>query len=284
MKAMRWGGKALGALLLVGLGGCSVVPVRMPWESSDRVSGLSGHDEDGLQQQVPKPILSELIDSGLQPASAEDLSRCEKALGLPAEVKRLADPTNFGDREDVDRWGRRLRAEPLVIVLHETVISQSATVKLFQTPHPNDADQLSYHLLIAADGTRLRIVPDLKRAYGSGMSAFGDATQRREPGRVGSINNVALHVSLVTPADGRDDRDSHSGYTTAQYRSLAAQVLLWQARFGIPMSRVTTHAAVDRSHSRYDPRSFRWNRFDKPYQAAAKTCGFERFDNHQAGL
>ena len=130
----------------------------------------------------------------------------------------------------------------------------------------------------------MRIVPDNKRAYGAGMSAFGDVTQRREPGRVGSINNIALHVSLVTPPDGRDDRGAHSGYTEAQYRSLAGQVLLWQARHGIPMTRVTTHAAVDRSRSRYDPRSFRWDRFDPLYQAAARACGFERFDNHEAGL
>lgn len=51
-------------------------------------------------------------------------------------------------------------------------------------------------------------------------------------------------------------------------------MLLWQARFGIPMGRLTTHAAVDRSHSRYDPRSFRWDRFDAAYAKAPASCGF----------
>jgi hypothetical protein len=41
---------------------------------------------------------------------------------------------------------------------------------------------------------------------------------------------------------------------------------------------------VDRSHSRYDPRSFRWDRFDLHYQEAAARCGWQRFDNQQAGL
>jgi N-acetyl-anhydromuramyl-L-alanine amidase AmpD len=98
------------------------------------------------------------------------------------------------------------------------------------------------------------------------------------------VNNIALHISLVSPEDGRDDRSGHSGYTQAQYRNLAAQVLLWQAKFGIPLTRLTTHEAIDRSHSRYDPRSFRWDRFDPEYQAAARLCGFDRFDNGQAGL
>ena len=42
---------------------------------------------------------------------------------------------------------------------------------------------------------------------------------------------------------------------------------------GIPMRRITTHAAVDRSHSRRDPRSFRWERFDRAWLQAASSCG-----------
>ena len=51
-----------------------------------------------------------------------------------------------------------------------------------------------------------------------------------------------------------------------------------------PSAGVTTHAAVDRSRTRYDPRSFRWDRFDPHYQEFVQLCGFERFDNGQAGL
>jgi hypothetical protein len=49
--------------------------------------------------------------------------------------------------------------------------------------------------------------------------------------------------------------------------------LVWQLRWGIPMRRITTHEAVDRSHSRRDPRSFRWERFDRAWDEAANRCG-----------
>ena len=114
------------------------------------------------------------------------------------------------------------------------------------------------------------------------MSAFGDATVRIKRQSPGSVNDVALHLSLETPADGRGESDGHSGYTPAQYRAAAAQVLLWQGRYGIPYSRLTTHAAVDRSRSRYDPRSFRWDRFEPAYRRAAQLCRFSRFDTGRA--
>ncbi|MCP9819862.1 N-acetylmuramoyl-L-alanine amidase [Synechococcus sp. Cruz-9H2] len=281
---------------LLALSGCSSLPLRFPWQSKD-IRNQSGNTQpfDQKDSKAPSisaknggnqglPVLIELADSGLQPVGKQARTSCAKSLALPLEQAALAHPSNFGKREKRDGWGRPLNSIPQLIVLHETVISGPQTVAFFQTNHPEDDQQASYHLLIDRDGSRLRIVPDEKRAYGSGMSAFGDATQRTKPSSVGSINNIALHVSLVSPSDGRDDRDGHSGYTEAQYKSLAGQVLLWQAGFGIPMTRVTTHAAVDRSHSRYDPRSFRWDRFDPHYRAAAAVCGFPQFDNQQAGL
>ncbi|MFN6352316.1 MAG: N-acetylmuramoyl-L-alanine amidase, partial [Cyanobacteriota bacterium] len=108
--------------------------------------------------------------------------------------------------------------------------------------------------------------------------AFGDFAVRIRPTSVGSINNIALHLSLVTPPDGRGNTPAHSGSTPAPYQAAAGQVLLWQARWGIPLNRLTTHAAVDRSRSRYDPRSFRWDRFEEAWKAAATTCGFTAYD------
>lgn len=283
-------------LVLLTLCGCSSLPFRFPWQSSN-LGNQPGFTELFDQENVNAPTVSnkpatneglpaiiELVASDLRPVGKKALASCAKRLAFPPEHVTLADPSNFGERETQDGWGRFLNSSPQVIVLHETVISGPQTVELFQTHHPEDDQQASYHLLIDRNGSRLRIVPDEKRAYGSGMSAFGDATQRTKPTSVGSINNIALHVSLVSPADGRDDRESHSGYTEVQYKTLAGQVLLWQAAFGIPMTRVTTHAAVDRSHSRYDPRSFRWDRFDPHYRDAAAACGFSQFDNQQAGL
>ncbi len=218
-------------------------------------------------------------DPGLPRRSEAELTRCAGLLKLAPEQPAPADPTNYGERQSHDVLGRQVPHQPMLIVLHESVLSAPATVTFFQTPHPMDDDQASYHLLIDRAGRRLRLVPDAKRAFGAGMSAFGDATVRIRPTSVGSINNVALHLSLETPADGRGDGDAHAGYSQRQYDATAAQVLLWQARFGIPMGRLTTHAAVDRSHSRYDPRSFRWDRFNAAYAKAAASCGWREYSN-----
>lgn len=273
-------------MLMLLLGACSSNFFKFPWQSQqpnqDVRPKISKPTSIIPSKSAPRQV--PLETSNLPLATDDDLEKCRNRLGLPAEIDAMADSTNFGDRHAVDQWGRPLVASPQIIVLHETVLDEEATINLFQTPHPNDNDQVSYHMLVGLDGSRLRIVPDEKRAFGAGMSAFGDVTQRTKLGSVGSINNIALHISLVTPADGRGNTPAHSGYTDAQYKTLAEQVLLWQAKFGIPFTRLTTHAAVDRSRSRYDPRSFRWDFFQPHYKGAATTCGFTYLDNQEAGL
>lgn len=267
---------------LLSLSGCSWAQTRMPWHlPDDRGTTI---ERQPSKEAVSEPRLIEPEPSGIMAASSRELMVCDALLDLPKIRERPADPSNFGKRITVDAWGRQLVATPQLIVIHETVVGENETLSLFATPHPRDEDQASYHMLIGRDGSRTRVVADSYRAYGAGMSAFGDITQRTKASSLGSINNIALHISLVSPDDGRDDRDMHSGYTDAQYRSLAGQLLLWQAAYGIPMTRVTTHHAVDRSRSRYDPRSFRWDRFDGFYRRAATSCGFKRFDTLQAGL
>ena len=298
MKHLRW---SFPFVLLLCLGACSSNRFQFPWQSEQPQSPSSDQglidlmepDQDATPKtskpttiipgkSAPRQIALEASD--LPVATDDDLEQCSNRIGLPAEINAMADSTNFGERHAFDQWGRPLVASPQIIVLHETVLDEKATINLFQTPHPNDNDQVSYHMLVGLDGSRLRIVPDFNRAFGAGMSAFGDVTQRTKLGSVGSINNIALHISLVTPADGRGNTSAHSGYTDEQYKSLAAQVLLWQAKFGIPFTRLTTHAAVDRSRSRYDPRSFRWDFFQPHYKEAAATCGFIYLDNQEAGL
>ncbi len=66
------------------------------------------------------------------------------------------------------------------------------------------------------------------------------------------MNNFAYHVSLESPGDGRNENRYHSGYTQEQYQSLAWLL----AKTSIPDERITTHRNVDRSGSRFDPRSF----------------------------
>jgi N-acetyl-anhydromuramyl-L-alanine amidase AmpD len=226
--------------------------------------------------------VQELGDPRLPSLTESALATCAARLALAPELARPADPTNFGERQLRDVHGRRVPSTPQLIVLHETVLPATETMKLFATSHPKDDDQVSYHLLVDRAGRRLRIVPDERRAFGAGMSAFGDFTVRIRPTSPGSVNNVALHLSLESPADGRGDGDGHSGYTAAQYATAAAQVLLWQARYGIPFSRLTSHASVDRSRSRYDPRSFRWERFLPAYRKAAEICALNAYDSGRA--
>lgn len=81
-------------------------------------------------------------------------------------------------------------------------------------------------------------------------------------------------MSLVSPGDGADgEARRHSGYTPEQYRSLASQISLWQARWGIPASRVVTHQEVDRSGTRRDPRSFDWAALGRELSSQWIACG-----------
>lgn len=267
----RWIGLLTLLLLLPGCG-------RWPWQSppAEQAPGPSGSASappEAMPSEPAPPLLS-LADHPELRRNDRQVARCAGLIGADHPLKRLADPSNYGDRLLKDAWGRELPHRPQLIVLHETVSSLEGTLAHFQRHHPDDNDQSSYHRLVAADGTLFEIVPDAKRAYGAGQSAFGDFSLLSRPGRTPSLNNVALHLSLVSPVDGRGDGDAHSGYTAAQYKAAAAQVLLWQAAYGIPLARLTTHASVDRSRTRSDPRSFHWAAFLDAHTAAARTCGW----------
>lgn len=174
----------------------------------------------------------------------------------PAEVVYLADPSNYGQRFTVDASGNPVTNDYLV-VLHETVGSASSAINLFQTHHPRDEDQVSYHTLITLDGTVVYVVPPEQRAFGAGNSSFptsaGEESVFTNPDFPSSVNNFAYHISLETPGDGQNNNArNHSGYTAKQYQSLAWLL----SRTTVPEERITTHKHVDRSGTRTDPRSF----------------------------
>jgi len=250
-----------GSLLLVTAFGCHA---DFSSRNSEVISGMSA----GKWQD-----LAEESEPSLRPLKITDIQSCINMLDVNTRNKP-AHPTNYGERLQVTAEGRKLPANPSLIVLHETVLDAQETIRLFQENHPNDRDQVSYHKLIESDGTQTTLVEDSKRAYGAGMSHYGGYTLRSTKKSPGSINNIALHVSLESPR-AQDSDSRHEGYSIPQYKSLAATVLVWQMLFGIPMANVTTHAAVDRSHSRYDPRSFRWDIFDKYHSDYAHKCGVD---------
>jgi hypothetical protein len=188
----------------------------------------------------------------------------------PPEEVALAHPTNFGERFQRDITGASAARRP-VIVLHETVMPGWQTVKFFQTPHDDGSGQASYHALIKQNGTIFYMVPPDKRAFGAGNSTFygpnGEETTRTTSNFPSSVNNFAYHVSLETPSDGAHNGNSHSGYSDAQYASLAWLV----AKTGVSEDRITTHQSVDRSGSRKDPRSFERAKFSQLLNYIPKT-------------
>jgi hypothetical protein len=248
--ARRWILASLGGLLVLLLGlGMSPAQASRPLQPRLTVSGLPP------MQTVAAPAMQSL--KATQPGPT-DFVVPEGALAQaapPRQVTALADPSNYGDRFATDIEGRVLQND-FIAVLHETVGSAQSALNLFRTHHPRDADQVSYHTLIGRDGTVYYIVPPEKRAFGAGNSVFngpnGPETVRTNPAFPPSVNNFAYHISLETPGDGFNNRRSHSGYTQAQYSSLAWLL----AQTTIPDNRITTHQAVDRSGNRMDPRSF----------------------------
>ncbi len=193
---------------------------------------------------------------------ARETSQLENVLDMPlasleppAQYRIDAHPSNFGERLRQDIKGKPLQNK-LLIVLHETTSAASGAVNTALTPHSRDEDQISYHAVIAQDGTIFYLVDPRKRAYGAGDSVFsgqnGSETVQTNKKIKSSVNNFAYHISLETPADGYHDQPKHSGYSGAQYSALAWLV----AQSGVEKDRITTHLAVDRSGERQDPRSF----------------------------
>ncbi|MEL6223017.1 MAG: peptidoglycan recognition family protein [Cyanobacteria bacterium J06626_14] len=226
-----------------------------------------------------------IIESSTESSSAEPITNSIQntestsiltSSYTPREEIVPADPTNYGPRYLTDIYGNPA-TYPLIIVLHETVGSASSAINLFRTPHPRDEDQVSYHSLIRRDGTIVHLVHPQMRAFGAGNSVFdgpsGPESVQTNPDFPPSVNNFAFHISLETPGDGRGNQRGHSGYTTAQYQSLAWLV----ARLPVPNERITTHQAVDRSGSRRDPRSFNQQEFLAQLQAYPRA--FENFGN-----
>jgi hypothetical protein len=188
----------------------------------------------------------------------------------PRESIALANPTNYGQRYILDLFSRPAEHDP-IIVLHETVFSARSAINTFRTPQSNESKQVSYHALITLNGDIVYLVPPDFRAFGAGNSVFqgekGIETVKTHPNYPPSVNNFAYHVSLETPVDGRNNRSRHSGYTLAQYKSLAWLV----AKTGVPDSRITTHRGVDRSGLRKDPRSFNSATFFRVLQSFPRT-------------
>ncbi|WP_411876780.1 N-acetylmuramoyl-L-alanine amidase [Vulcanococcus limneticus] len=230
------------------LGRAPAPPTQAPWRSPLRRQ-CQGVDR-GLQQRLQAQLAS-----------------------LPSRRNAVRiDPSNYGERFREDAFGNPLDPTPRLVVLHETVYGLGSAINTFRTPHANDDDQVSYHILIGEDGRIVQAVDPGQRAFGAGYSAFNGAWVVSNAALAGSVNNFALHVSLETPLDGEHDGPSHSGYSQAQYDALAVVLADWMGRFPIPATAVTTHRHVDLGGARADPRSFDWRALQSRLAALGKLC------------
>lgn len=284
-KAVAFGGLALMAVLIVGglraVGENNSPPTNRhsPAPAVGSAVGLAVDLPQGWsrlpQIALPKPKSSPNAKSSPKPKAIAPPPAARPAAGSnpaaiaalqaldalkPPQELALADASNYGERYGTDVFGR-LATNPLLIVLHETVGSADSAINTFQVAHRSEEMQVSYHSIIRRDGTIIYIVPPQKRAFGAGNSVFEGAagpetvkTHRQFPP---SVNNFAYHISLETPPGGANSFETHSGYSEAQYQSLAWLV----AHTGATDDRVTTHRAIDQSGSRIDPRSFDSQRF-----------------------
>ena len=229
---------------------------------------------NGLRLPPAKPAWT----SPLQPsctiqdfAQRQNLQALLMALRTAPQRVRV-DPTNYGERFRRDAFGQAIDPTPRLVVLHETVYGMNSAIQTFRTPHPNDEDQVSYHALIGEDGEVVQLLDPSKRAFGAGNSAFNGQWVVTNPKVGGSVNNFALHVSLETPLDGENDNAGHSGYSSAQYDSLAALLADWMGRYPITLEAITTHRAVDLGGERSDPRSFNWQALQERLQNLGLLC------------
>ena len=207
------------------------------------------------------------VDAGLQ----QRLLTLQRQ--LPGRIERLhIDPSNYGERLGRDAYGNRLDTNPSLVVLHETVYGIGSAINTFTTHHPDDNEQVSYHLLIGETGRVIEALDPSKRAFGAGYSAFRGQWVITNPAMAGSVNNFALHISLETPIDGENSAPGHSGYTRAQYDALAVVLADWMDRYRIPFDRITTHRHVDLGLERADPRSFDWAALQRRLVALQALC------------
>lgn len=191
---------------------------------------------------------------------------------------------------DKDKYEPRKTRHQPILVLHETTTSADWVYR-----NVNESTyQASFHAFIDRSGKISLLVPPDQTAYTAGRSEFnedfvvGDRSIPVTPGAPGNetdpsgyggmtVNHFAYQIELESPpdgywcaepspkpgecVDGGGRGETHSGYTNAQYHATA-----WLAvKTGIPKNRITTHAQVDTSGTRSDPRSFNWDTFWKHY-------------------
>lgn len=127
-------------------------------------------------------------------------------------------------------WGtpnQNERSHPIrCIVLHsDGSPSERGTLEWIANPK----SRVSYHILVLRNGTAVRIVPDERRAWAVGYSAWRG---------VRDVNGVSLSVAFANRNDGKEF------LTPAQIATVKDVIASWRQRWKI--EDVTTHQIVSR--------------------------------------
>ena len=116
------------------------------------------------------------------------------------------------------------KIKPRFIILHHSAGSHDGTKSWIL----NKASQVSYHYLIAADGSRTQFVHDTKRAWHAGRSNWKGIT---------ALNSYSVGISFYGNTNSRTP-------SAAEVDSVAKKCVYLMDKFNIALDDILTHAMV----------------------------------------
>jgi N-acetylmuramoyl-L-alanine amidase len=156
----------------------------------------------------------------------------------PAAAKVFPSP-NHGERKD----GRR----PDMLLLHYTGMPVDGEALQWLC---NPVSQVSCHYFVFPDGHTLQLVPEARRAWHAGVSAWGEDRD---------LNSCSIGIEIAHPG--------HDGglppYPDAQIAALERLCLDIVRRWRIPADRVLGHSDVAPDRKRDPGELFPWERLHK---------------------
>ena len=116
------------------------------------------------------------------------------------------------------------KIKPRFIILHHSAGSHNGTKSWIL----NKASQVSYHYLIAADGSRTQFVHDTKRAWHAGRSNLKGIT---------ALNSYSIGISFYGNTNSRTP-------SAAEVDSVAKKCVYLMDKFNIALDGILTHAMI----------------------------------------
>ena len=116
------------------------------------------------------------------------------------------------------------KISPKFIVLHHSSGSHDGTKSWIL----NKASQVSYHYLIAADGSRTQFVYDTKKAWHAGRSKWNG---------ISALNSYSVGISFYGNTNSRTP-------SAAEVDSVAKKCVYLMDKFNIALDGILTHAMV----------------------------------------